>query len=1270
MDPTYNLYGFPKQDSHSLSHWLQDAQGDPLLHHRTTPTVPQKADIVIIGSGMTGTLVAKHCVETWPKKTIVVLEARGFCSGATGRNAGHCKPDQWRGFVDYEKAFGTEQALKILQNEQQTWSGLVKYVRDNNVDCDLWVGETFDVPLTPEVAAVAKNKFERFVAAGGKIDHIKFIKDPIEAAKVSRIKDAQACYAWPASTLHPWKLSAHIMRENLKKGINLQTNTKVNGVVKSSRYDGKLIVKTERGNILASQVVHATNAYSSALESTLRGLIHPSPHMCDKVIPPDTLTASKSLKNSYGILLPNGGLFSINPQATTSGPVLFGGLNPGQQGFEDWLRGNPEKCIDDDLKGFPSVTKAVREFTESQLVGWEDKSTKKANYDHRWSGIIGLSADGVPFVGELPGLPGQWRYAAHKIDQPSTTRMRELQREEVEGKAQLNGERQTGVFVADYETCLVEDPATKKHRPRDYLETLEQRVAFLEGVLRQYRPELANDHLYQLDTPRPESQSSSSLVAQPIINQFPNPRTEEVDDEHGGLDQLASKVGLLSLNAAGAEPHYLGSSSTFAFSRLINSSLRQVVFTNSSNTTSIGQNEDVPPVLPSPCLLPDHETAVKLSNAYFENIHTQYPFLHEPTFRLWEATIVTGSAEFETLISNPVPLFFLNMVYAVGAVLLPNVGYSAERLYISAQMYIDLYSLRSSIGTSHWKLAGLALRQCIDLGYHRNSKRFRSTANPLRLELSKRVFWCAYVMETQAAVMLGRPQSIAYQEVDAEQLRVEIDTWRADIPPALPSAGEALSLFTTPDWYDMEYNYTILQLYRVQIIDGQEGTADAVFLDCLRAAEGICHGYRRQYLGKQTSYTWSALHELFLAGLTYLHCLWTSPAAREAHRQGQVSSTCTDCTIVLVLMAERWDTAAPYRDIFETLASRTMTMMDDRTEGKPTSTSALDDADAGGEGDLMQWMTEMADGGMSEGFNGLLSSLFERNIGCYSANPVMGFLSWFCKDPADDFNNYPRRTPPVGRSTNLIDGVLAESMCKLWVQLHTEGKWVLFKGLFFDQEDYPEARIYSSLYVNPESGVFDIDSFIDFTKTQIRENNTPKYREISFQLQFGEDSKSRRAVGKMHATLTQRFTEWDPESDASITYDIEKECLLIFYLHRDASQWKIQHLKIVPGTDKVVPLEGMEASKQLEKELDPQGYLGAAQRRSGFPVTKRNKSCFLCANNWCDLNHQGRAVIAWLIGHFSTSELEKHLRIDDAGILEVGSTEFGTTTEYHSCWCH
>ncbi|KAL4748649.1 hypothetical protein BDW72DRAFT_205452 [Aspergillus terricola var. indicus] len=359
-------------------------QGDPLLNHRTTPDLPSSADIVIIGSGITGTLAAKHCKEAWAGRSVVVLEAREFCSGATGRNAGHCKPDKWRGFSEYEKRFGTEQALKILDNEQQTWLALVEYVRQNNVDCDLWVGDTLDVPTTPDVAAVAKRNFERFQATGGKVDHVKSTHDPTEASRfISRIKDAQACYAWSASTLYPWKLTAHIMRDNLQKGVNLQTRTKVTQIIKPSKLPGNWTVKSDRGDIECSQVIHATNAYSSALEPSLRGLIYPQPHMCNRIIPPVAFEGSEGLTNSYGVLLPEGGLFSINPRSTTEGSVLFGGSNPGQSELERWLEAHPKRGIDDSLQGFKLVTEAVRAFAESQIIGWKAKFNNDS-----WSGII------------------------------------------------------------------------------------------------------------------------------------------------------------------------------------------------------------------------------------------------------------------------------------------------------------------------------------------------------------------------------------------------------------------------------------------------------------------------------------------------------------------------------------------------------------------------------------------------------------------------------------------------------------------------------------------------------------------------------------------------------------------------------------------------------------------------------------------------------------------------------------------------------------------
>ncbi|RYE00557.1 MAG: FAD-binding oxidoreductase [Sphingobacteriales bacterium] len=96
------------------------------------------------------------------------------------------------------------------------------------------------------------------------------------------MKSAKACYAWKASTLQPWKLTAHIMRDNIAKGANLQTYTAANTITKDDTGAREWTVHTDRGPISCNTIVHATNAYSGALEPSLTGIITPKPHICNR----------------------------------------------------------------------------------------------------------------------------------------------------------------------------------------------------------------------------------------------------------------------------------------------------------------------------------------------------------------------------------------------------------------------------------------------------------------------------------------------------------------------------------------------------------------------------------------------------------------------------------------------------------------------------------------------------------------------------------------------------------------------------------------------------------------------------------------------------------------------------------------------------------------------------------------------------------------------------------------------------------------------------
>lgn len=74
----------------TASYWHREPS-KTLLGHRTTRDLPPTADVVVIGSGITGAFATKELLERADAraggegKRVVLLEAREVCWGATGR---------------------------------------------------------------------------------------------------------------------------------------------------------------------------------------------------------------------------------------------------------------------------------------------------------------------------------------------------------------------------------------------------------------------------------------------------------------------------------------------------------------------------------------------------------------------------------------------------------------------------------------------------------------------------------------------------------------------------------------------------------------------------------------------------------------------------------------------------------------------------------------------------------------------------------------------------------------------------------------------------------------------------------------------------------------------------------------------------------------------------------------------------------------------------------------------------------------------------------
>ncbi|KAK2027526.1 hypothetical protein LX32DRAFT_721986 [Colletotrichum zoysiae] len=297
--------------------------------------------------------------------------------------------------------------------------------------------------------------------------------------------------------------------------------------------------------------------------------------------------------------------------------------------------------------------------------------------------------------------------------------------------------------------CLVEDPGTGLHRPRDYMKSLEARVAYLEGLLQQVRPEVALDHL------GPNQSRNANNMAP-----YHTDPTQPNSTNH--VDVLSSEVALLCLSAAGREPHYFGPSSAVSFSRIVSATMGLCRSEGSSQHGPAGRGKRYGTEVPreASLRLPSPALRTSLSEAYFNNIHPQYPFLHELTFRTWEENCLESSHEGHI---NGVSWFFALMVYAIGSLVLGQNHYDAAETYysmaldhISAVLDLDnlasiqailscaVYSIRSPVGVSLWKVSGMAIRHCVELGYHRSAERYHKNTDALTKEMSKRCFWLEF----------------------------------------------------------------------------------------------------------------------------------------------------------------------------------------------------------------------------------------------------------------------------------------------------------------------------------------------------------------------------------------------------------------------------------------------------------------------------------------------------------------------------------------------
>jgi len=259
---------------------------------------------------------------------------------------------------------------------------------------------------------------------------------------------------------------------------------------------------------------------------------------------------------------------------------------------------------------------------------------------------------------------------------------------------------------------------------------------------------------------------------------------------------------------------------------------------------------------------------------------------------------------------------------------------------------------------SFWHLTGFALRLCIDIGLHWETEEQTVLMDPETLQERRSLWYCTYKFDRVLCITLGRPfgiidesirvplpnlvignfehdQSAAFDTHNQEahnhllsisQLeseikhvlhsqtwqpslaypRVDYPVWLQDIQPRLqywydtippPDKAHPPSIFAHQAYWEVVYSNAIVLLHRPHSI-AQHPSMDSIFMT-FDASSKLVASIKVLQRESKIHVQWQSVHELFMAGLGIIYCLWQSEEIRSQRSVSSSIATLNTCASTL-----------------------------------------------------------------------------------------------------------------------------------------------------------------------------------------------------------------------------------------------------------------------------------------------------------------------------------------------------------------------------------
>ena len=337
----------------TVSHWQRADQQE------------RDVDFLVVGAGLVGSAAAYFARQVHGRE-VLVTDARGVGMGASGRNAGFMISGLDTYYHRAIEQYGHAVAREVWALSDRSIAHWREFINRS----------PFPVPLDnggSMLLAETRQEAQELELAARALNADKIAIEYYSADPLGRGFHAGIEQPLDAG-VQPYLLAKSVLAQS---GAEVITNNELYHIEQED--EGCARVYTRRFVYNARHVLLCTNAYSPLIDPWFAGKVMPTRAQCLVTEPLDHVPLPYCGYSDYGYMY---------YRTTFDGRFLLGG---GRQHYKE----DESDTTEDRLNP------KVHAFLDRYLARYFPDVT--APVAHRWSGIMGFSADGLPLVGTLPG---------------------------------------------------------------------------------------------------------------------------------------------------------------------------------------------------------------------------------------------------------------------------------------------------------------------------------------------------------------------------------------------------------------------------------------------------------------------------------------------------------------------------------------------------------------------------------------------------------------------------------------------------------------------------------------------------------------------------------------------------------------------------------------------------------------------------------------------------------------------------------------------------